>query len=323
MKRAALLYNPVSGSHGARNRAALLERAVAVLRGGGVQAELVATHGRGTASTQAMELIAAGFDTILACGGDGTVHETMQQMVEQRSPAALGVIPLGTGNALATDLRMPRHPERAAEALLHFVPRRIAVGRMETPGTPHARYFIVTSGVGADAHMLYHLNFEIKRKYGMLAYYAQGIANLLKHDFPPFLVEFRDGDRQRTELVSQLLGVRIRFFPGLVRELAPGASLERDDLRLVLFKTPRRLAYLNFMTGRLYGGQRMPKEIELIHAGEVVCRPVEAGTPVTPKWRDEVRTERIYAEADGEPMGRIPVRITAVPDALNLLMPCR
>ena len=325
MKRAALLYNPVSGPQGrGRTRAAVLQRAAAVLRAEGVAAELVETHGRGTAARQAMELIAAGFDTILACGGDGTVHETMQQMVEQRSQATLGVLPLGTGNALATDLGMPRDPARAAAALLQFAPRRIAVGCMQTLGeTPRSRYFIVTSGVGGDAHLLYHLNFEFKRKYGMLAYYAHGIAHVLKHDFPPFVAELHDGAERRSVLVSQLLGVRIRLFPGLVRELAPGASLERDDLRLVLFKTPRAAAFLSYVTGRMRGAKSLPKEVELVHANEVICRPVEADMPIAPKWRDEVRTDRIYAEADGEPMGRIPVRISSVPDALTLLMPVR
>src|SRR5947209_10557169 len=102
MKKVALLYNPVAGSHGRdRHRAALLERVAAVLRIAGVEALPVATHGPGAAPAQAMEMISGGCDTIVACGGDGTVHEAMQQMVEQRTPAALGVIPLGTGNATA------------------------------------------------------------------------------------------------------------------------------------------------------------------------------------------------------------------------------
>ena len=324
MKKTALLYNPVSGPGGrSHRRAAALQRAAEVLRAAGVEALLVETHGPGAAATQAMEMIAAGCDTILACGGDGTVHEAMQHMVEQRSQAALGVIPLGTGNALANDLGVPRDPARAARALLAFQPRRIAVGRMQPAEGGADRYFIVTAGVGGDAHMLYHLNFEIKRRWGMIAYYIKAIAILIRHDFPPFLVDFRDGSQQRSAMVSQLLGVRIRHFPGLIRELAPGASLERDDLRLVMFKTPRPGAFLAYLAARLCGRKWLPAAVELVHADEVICRPVPAEMAITPQWRDTARDGRIYAEADGELTGTLPVRISSVPDALTLLMPKR
>ena len=53
--------------------------------------------------------------------------------------------------------------------------------------------------------------------------------------------------------VSQLLAVRIRNFGGVLRELAPGASLDRDDLRLVLFRTRSRLAYLRYIIRGLVG----------------------------------------------------------------------
>src|SRR5262249_38401913 len=193
MKKAALLYNPRAGPQGRdRRRVALVERVAATLRSDGIDAIPVETRGPGAASVQAMEMIAAGCDTIIACGGDGTVHETMQQMIERRADAALAVLPLGTGNALATDLGLPRGPERGAHALLDCVPRRIAVGRMESlqSGAARARYFVVTAGVGGDAHMLYHLDFELKRRYGMIAYYVQSTIILLRHKFPPFTVEF-------------------------------------------------------------------------------------------------------------------------------------
>src|SRR2546421_12491302 len=132
MKKTALLYNPVSGPGGrSHRRAAALQRAAEVLRAAGVEALLVETRGPGAAAAQAMEMIAAGCDTILACGGDGTVHEAMQPMVEQRSQAPLGVIPPGTGHALANDPGIPRDPPRPPPALLGFQPHPIALGRMQ------------------------------------------------------------------------------------------------------------------------------------------------------------------------------------------------
>src|SRR6266568_1286001 len=107
MRKAALLYNPLSGRRRER-RVKDVEAALAVLQEAGVEANAEPTLGPATAGDQAREAIAQGCDTILACGGDGTVNDVLQGMVG--TDAALGVIPLGTANALAHDLRLPFSP---------------------------------------------------------------------------------------------------------------------------------------------------------------------------------------------------------------------
>src|ERR1022692_1941771 len=80
MQRVALIYNPASGQHSARRKAAV-EEAMAVLGEAGIAAEAFVTVGVGSATDHAYEAIRKGCDTILACGGDGTVHEILQSMV--------------------------------------------------------------------------------------------------------------------------------------------------------------------------------------------------------------------------------------------------
>ena len=113
MRKAVLLYNPLSGRRHVR-RVADVEAAMAVLRQAGVEATLEPTRGQADAPEQARHAIADGCDTIFACGGDGTVHDVLQGMVG--SDAALGIIPLGTANALAHDLRLPLSAVAAARA---------------------------------------------------------------------------------------------------------------------------------------------------------------------------------------------------------------
>jgi diacylglycerol kinase family enzyme len=322
MHKAALIYNPFAGSSRAE-RTAQVEAAAAVFRKAGLEAELISTRAAGSATDQAMEAIAVGCDTIIACGGDGTVHECMQRMVAERASAALAMLPLGTGNALGKDLRSPRDPVRAAQVLLNAKPERIPVGRLEPLDNPAAgRYFIVTAGIGGDAHMLYELNFEAKRSQGMRAYYLAGTRIFLQHDFPPFEIEFTqpDGSR-RTVIASQALSVRISNFGGLIRGLAPGASLRRRDMRLVIFRTPRRRAFLTYLLWRFLGTPWLPRDVELVDADEAICRPLPASARVPRPWHEGQRHARIHAEVDGEMSGTIPVRIFAVPDALTLLVP--
>src|SRR5580704_13157891 len=163
MRKALLLYNPLSGRRHGR-RVNEVESAQAILRASGVATTAAATAGPGDAAEQVKQAIRDGCDTVFACGGDGTVNDVLQGLVG--SEAALAVIPLGTANSLAHDLGLPLSPTGAARASLTAKPRRIAVGRVayqEFQGGKGSRYFTVTAGVGVDAHLFYKLNPFAKR----------------------------------------------------------------------------------------------------------------------------------------------------------------
>src|SRR6202521_3404256 len=158
MRKAILLYNPLSG-HRRGRRLADVESALSVLRSAGVEASAAPTRAASDATDQTKQAIAEGYDTIFACGGDGTVHDVLQGLVG--ADTALGIIPLGTANSLAHDLRLPLSPADPAPPAPPAKPRRIAVGRVEYQdftGNRGQRYFTVTVGIGVDAHLFYKLN---------------------------------------------------------------------------------------------------------------------------------------------------------------------
>jgi diacylglycerol kinase (ATP) len=312
MRKAILLYNPLSG----RRRGHPLpdvDAALAVLRSAGVEALAAPTRAASDATGQTKQAIAEGCDTIFACGGDGTIQDVLQGLVG--SNIALGIIPLGTANCLAHDLRLPLSPKDAAQAALTAKPRRIAVGRIEYQdfaGNHSSRYFTVTVGIGVDAHLFYKLDPLAKRRFGMAAYCAKATLLWLTHKMENFLVEFNEEGRNRKAELSQLLAVRIRNFGGVLRQLAPGASLDRDDLRLVLFHTHSRIAYLRYILRGLFRTNWKVPGIELLHSTNVICRDAEssAGTK-----------SRIFVEADGELLGTLPAEISIVRGAVTLLAP--
>src|SRR5947209_6646401 len=173
MRKAALLYNPHSGRR-RKQRVQDVEAAASVLRAAGIELDISPTRAASNAGAQVRLAIRDGFDTIIACGGDGTIHDVLQGLTGK--DAALGIIPLGTANAMAHDLRLPLTPQRAAHALLSATPKRIAVGRIEYRdfnNLPAFRFFTVAAGVGVDAHLFYNLNRLIKDRMGMLAYYTK------------------------------------------------------------------------------------------------------------------------------------------------------
>src|SRR2546423_9115528 len=141
MRKAALFYNPLSGRR-KKHRLKDVEAAAAILRAAAVEVEVAPTRAASDAAAQVRMAIRDGVDTIVACGGDGTVHDVLQGLTGKE--AAVGIIPLGTANALAHDLRLPISPERAARALLTATPRRIAIGEngyRDFNNLPPTRYF--------------------------------------------------------------------------------------------------------------------------------------------------------------------------------------
>jgi YegS/Rv2252/BmrU family lipid kinase len=287
----------------------------AVLRASGVEVEAEPTTGARSGGEQAKRIVAQGFDTVIACGGDGTVHDVLQGVVGTQ--ANLGVIPLGTANSLAQDLGLARDPARAIEQLLTASVKRIAVGQIEFQRSAtkrESRYFTVAAGVGMDAALFYRINAQFKQRCGMAAYVAQSLRMWAFEEFHPFVAEWFDTDLQqkRSEVVSQVLVVRIANFGGVLNRLAPGADLLRNDFRVVLFKTSNKARFFRFAMGRLVNRDWQDRHIELVHASNLCCLPPHGGGG---------RAPTIHAEADGEILGRVPVMIQAVPNALNLLVP--
>jgi diacylglycerol kinase (ATP) len=316
MRKAALLYNPDSGRRGLR-RQVELESVLKLLRDGGVEAELLLSQSRAEAGEHTRRAMASGCDTIFACGGDGTIHNIIQALA--KSAVALAILPMGTANALAHDLNLPRDIMAAAKATLRAVPRRVALGRvqyLDFEGNPGARYFTVAAGIGVDAHLFYKLHAGDKKQLGMGAYYAKAWRLLLTYRMRFFSAEYVEagtGENHRAQ-VTELMAVRISNFGGVAQELAPGASLDSNDLRLVVCRTASRAAYLAYVARCVLRRQWTIPGIDLVDSGKVSCQYLSPPASASPQ-------KKIYVEADGELLGTLPVEMTIMPDALTLLVP--
>jgi diacylglycerol kinase family enzyme len=311
MRRAALIYNPASGQLSGR-RAKVIGDALAILRAAGVDAHSMETSAPGGAGVLAQQAIQLGCDTILACGGDGTANEILQHLVG--TPVALGIVPLGTANALAANLHLGASPLKAIQKLLSATPVEIPVGRisyMDMEGTPQSRYFTVAAGVGADALCISMLDAGLKRRFGYALYMVAMFRVWATHTFPLFTATYvpSDSTSPRMEAVSEVLAIRIRDFGGLLHHLAPGASLHKPTLRLLAFKTRSRFHYLRFVLASLLQRQTFSHHVELLDVHSIECRS-RNGSP-----------EGVFVEADGELLGGLPVTMVMASEKLTLLIP--
>jgi len=311
MRRVALIYNPASGQHSSRRKAAVGD-IQAVLRGSGVESEAFETGAPGSATTIAEKAVRQGFDTVLACGGDGTVHEAVQSLVG--TDVALGVVPLGTANALAADLGLIASPAKVTRILLDATPAQISVGRIhysDADGNPGSRYFIVAAGIGADALLMSRLDSRLKRRLGYVLYLIEAFRIWATSSFPLFEAQLPlngNGARRVVE-VSQLLAVRVRSFGGVLRTLAPGASLRNGSLSMLAFKTQSRLQYMSFLLAVIAGRHTFNRAVELMDSPSIECRACDGSV------------DQLFVEADGEVLGHLPVRLEVVPHSLTLLIP--
>jgi YegS/Rv2252/BmrU family lipid kinase len=310
MRKATILFNPNSG-RGRRNKGEL-EKAVGILQSAGVRTELTVCRSSQEAMQHAHCAAAAGSDTVFACGGDGTIHDVIQGLAGTN--VALAVLPMGTANALAHDLALPFHPSDAARALLRSEVKRIPLGSLEYQdfsGRIASCYFTVAAGIGVDAHLFYRLNGEMKHRSGMLAYYLKAWQLWATHRMERFEVEYSNGSGHTQQAsLTELLAVRIRFFGGILREFVPGAGLQHSQLRAVMCRTESRNAYIQYVAGALIGKRWNIEGIDLVSCSEIVCQP-------------SVADRRIYVEADGELLGRLPARLSVVRDALSVLVPTK
>lgn len=135
-----MIVNPASGTVSKHRILPHICRCLAQM---GIEVDLRSTRGPGHATELAAEATAAGYHSVLACGGDGTINETATALCG--TDTALGIIPSGSGNGLARHLGIPVDIDSSLRVIAE---RNIIAADY---GTANGRPFFCTFGVGFDA----------------------------------------------------------------------------------------------------------------------------------------------------------------------------
>ena len=292
---AVVIYNPYAGRLARREH--LLQRTIEEFARHEIPARLVPTTGPNTAADIARRAIDAGADLIVAAGGDGTINEVANGVVNTQVPLAF--LPAGTANVLAHELRVKGGMTAAAAAIPRLVPCRLAAGLLRAGKSE--RYFLMMAGAGLDAQIVYDLNLDLKAMLGKLAYYAGGFRQVFR-PMPQFDVHLH-GETRRCgfALVS-----RVRNYGGDL-EIARGASLLRPDFEVVLFEGENSVGYLRYLAAVVSGRAGGMKGVTVTRAN---CISFQCPSD-----------NRVYTQVDGELACRLPVHIEIVPDAITMLVP--
>lgn len=159
----AVIINPIAGTGSrpeeARRRA---EMAAALLERRRVQAELFVTERAGHARELAAAAVTRGATLVVAWGGDGTVNEVASALAFR--DAALAILPAGSGNGLARELRVPMNLQRAFDAALDGADRPVDAGELD------GRLFFNVAGIGLDAQIAHQFAATGLRRRGFSRY---------------------------------------------------------------------------------------------------------------------------------------------------------
>lgn len=299
MARALLITNPAA----ARTEPLAVRAVLRALRAAGWQAEVLATGGPGDARRLAEYGRSEGVDVVGVFGGDGTTMQAAAALVGTDLP--LAVIPGGTGNLLAGNLRIPASPARAAEVLVRGRPKRIDLGRVERPaGT---QYFAVACGAGMDARVMAATAAEQKRRWGMGAYVATALRLIAGVRSVAYLIAV-DGVEYEAHAALALVANCGEVIPPLIR-LRSGIAPDDGLLDLVVLRADSFgesvRAVWDLLRERPDGGV------------ETLCGHVRGR---------EFRLETVPPEPvqlDGELSGETPLAATVVPGALSVMVPAR
>lgn len=289
-RRIAIIANPVSGGGRPYRK---LARYLEVWPHRECETRLLPTRCAGHAGELAWELLEDPPDLLAVCGGDGTLNEVASRLPDPPFPVA--VLPAGTANVLARQLRIPLEPVRALEAALHGQVRRIDLGTAQGR-TVHR--FLLMAGVGFDAYVVWRVRPRLKRLTGKFAFFVSSIRTLADYSFPEFEVQVGDEVLKATSCIV----ANSRGYGGELL-LTPDADIADGLLDILVLQGRSRSVYTRFLFS---AWRRAPLDLP-----EIVRRRAAAVSIRGPRGP--------WAHVDGELIGTLPLDLTVAPGSFPLV----
>lgn len=274
-----LFVNPSAGQWRARR---VLPSLVELLSTNGIEHRVIESEAAGDLEKKVRAAVAGGATQLLVAGGDGSIHEAVNGILQSGSSAELGVVPIGRGNDFAKACSIPPHWEDAAlllaDRLKNAMPARpVDIGRM------NGRYFANGAGIGFDARVT-AIARGVQLPIGDLVYLVALLRGLwsgvgIRH------VRVTYGDDGYDGLVT-LVNISNGPWVGGLFHIVPSALNDDGELDLLIVKPVSRFRVLTLLP-KLLGGNHM-REPEVVHARIQACE-IETSEPMPSHLDGEVQ----------------------------------
>ncbi|OBC17168.1 diacylglycerol kinase [Mycobacterium sp. 852013-50091_SCH5140682] len=291
-----VLTNPLSG-HGNAPHAA--ERAVARFQRQGLDVCAIVGTDAEHARRLVRDALDTGTDALVVVGGDGVISLALQELAQGSVP--LGIVPAGTGNDHAREFKLPTgDPEAAADVIVAGRTETIDLGRIvERSGV--VNWFGTVMAAGFDSLVSDRTN-RMRWPHGRMRYNVAMVAELSKLRLLPFRLAFDDGPEVTTELTLAAFGNTRSYGGGML--ICPGADHSDGLLDVTMAHSASRTKLIRLFPTVFKGTHVDLPEITTKRAATV-----------------HVDCPGINAYADGDFAAALPVTVSAVPQALQILVP--
>lgn len=258
----------------------------------------------------------AGREFIIACGGDGTINEVANGILQSGKDVELGVLPSGTGGDFRRSLGMPQSPRDAARALRDGTTKRVDAGRVtfqSHSGETITRFFLNVSSFGLAASIIERVKSNKALDWlplggvrGRANFALSTLTEVVGLDAVTVKVRIDSGEEKLLQTVNFCVA-NARYFGGGMM-IAPNAKLDDGKLDIVNIGDIRTAkVLLNAYT--LYNGSHLDlAEVKSTLARRIEIAPAHAG-------------DDIHLETDGELPGRLPAVYEIVPAVLRVRVP--
>ncbi len=270
----------------------------------------------GHARVLAAEAAQQGTKLIIACGGDGTISEVANGIIESNQETELGILPSGTGGDFRRSLRLSADVATAARALRDGRPRAIDAGRVtfvNDAGERENRYFINVASFGMSTAVLERqkatdlkkwFRTGASRKLGnKLSYAAATVQTTLAAVATEVQIQLDDESERRLR-VAEFCVANARYYGGAMK-IAPDAKLDDGLFDCITIGDAGAFRILANSPRLYFGTHLRMDEVSHVLAKRVVARPAK-------------KDDQIAVELDGEIVGRLPVTFQIVPKALRV-----
>jgi diacylglycerol kinase (ATP) len=309
-----VVVNPHSNGGKTAERASEI---LAMLRARLGEIDVVRTERSRHAVELAEAAAAEGRETVVAVGGDGTIHEIVNGLMRARASGhtvpRLGIIGQGTGGDLRKTLGLEHRLDRYLEAIASGRSRGIDVGRfsyVDHRNQPAEAYFVNILSMGMGGLVDQYVATLSRSLPGVLAYFAATARALAESRVGQLRCKLRTGEETReVQLRSRNLAICNGQYFGSGMHVAPMAV--PDDGRFHIVSLPAR-GRLSFALSSLsiYSG----KHIALPDVTVLSCEAIDIELD-NPEARD-----RFLLDVDGEPMGKLPISVEVVPKAIEIFV---
>ncbi|MFL2100260.1 diacylglycerol kinase [Desemzia sp. FAM 23991] len=249
--RARIIYNPTSG------RELLKKNLVEILRvyeSAGYETSTFATTPEPfSAQIEAERAAKAGFDLIVAAGGDGTINEVVNGLAGLKKRPKMAIIPAGTTNDYARALHIPRNDMIAAAKIIEKKQTiHMDIGQAKTE--KQLSYFINIGAAGYLTELTYEVPSQLKSVFGYLAYFVKGAEMLPRIKAVPMKIEYDDGIFEEN---ASMFFVALTNSVGGFEQIAPDARLDDGKFTLIIVKTANLLEIFRLIAELLNGGKHI------------------------------------------------------------------